>query len=155
MMGECYRAQQVVISGAFGAVILLALGSAGSASADAPPPVAGPVHLITPSGMPFTGVPDGDRLIVDRSVDPDGYIKNPVARSAIAAATPPSCVYARDNRPGFGLAYVYVDTDCTTIQRVKVLIACSVDSSCMVIQPETTVEFDYPNMARFDGLEAC
>jgi hypothetical protein len=113
------------------------------------------VHLTNPSGVGFTGTRDGDRLIVDKSVDPDGFIRYPAGRSATTAAIPPSCVYARDSHPEFGLAYVYVDNNCTTIQRVKVLIAFWTDSSCMVLQPKTTVEFDYPNGARFDGLEAC
>jgi hypothetical protein len=118
-----------------------------------PPPS---VDLVTPDGREFSGVPDGDRLLVDPSIDPDGFIKNTEATARALQAPPlPTCVYARDNHPTFGLAYLHVDNDCTTPQRVKVLIAFSFDSSCMTVAPKTTVEFQYPNAARFDGLEAC
>ena len=118
-----------------------------------PPPR---VDLVTPDGREFSGVPDGDRLLVDPSIDPDGFIKNTDAMARALQAPPlPTCVYARDNHPNIGLAYLYVDNDCTTTQRVKVLIAFSFDSSCMTVAPKSTVEFQYPNSARFDGLEAC
>lgn len=145
-----------VRSGAVLVLTILLLGAVpGVMLGDEPEPPPG-VDLVTPDGRGFTGTPEGARLLVDPSIDPDGFIRNPntAARSALASPLP-TCVYARDNHPPVGLAYVYVDNDCTTPQRVKVLIAFFVDSSCMTIAPKTTAEYQYPNSARFDGLEAC
>lgn len=136
--------------------MLLLAAAPASALAAEPAPRPG-IDLVTPDGRPFTGVPDGDRLLVDPSIDPDGFVMNQEVESARGAQAPPlpTCVYARDNHPTFGLAYVYVDNDCTTPQRLKVLIAFSLDSSCMTIAPKTTATHQYPNSARFDGLQAC
>lgn len=143
-------------SGAVIALTALALTALPGVMLGAEPRPPPRVALVTPDGREFSGVPDGDRFLVDPSIDPDGFIKNPDATVRARQALPlPTCVYARDNHPAFGLAYLYVDNDCTTPQRVKVLIAFSFDSSCMTVAPKTTIEFQYPNSARFDGLEAC
>jgi len=102
-----------------------------------------------------TGVPSRFRQPVDEQVDPDGYILKPGMRSQIASLGPPSCVEARDEHPDVGLATVVVVNGCPVGQRVKVLIAFWFDSACLVVAPKSSVEFQYANGARFDGLVAC
>lgn len=102
-----------------------------------------------------TGVPSRFRQPVDEQVDPDGYILKPALRGQIASLGPPSCVEARDEHPDVGLATVVVVNGCPVTQRVKVLIAFWFDSACLVMAPKSSVEFQYANGARFDGLVMC
>lgn len=95
-----------------------------------------------------------EKIIVDRSVDPDGFILNK-AYTRPASDLPPVCVGAEDEHPDVGLARVEIRNKCTAPQRVKVLIAFWFDSACLIVPPNGTREYDYPNSARFDGLEAC
>jgi hypothetical protein len=60
----------------------------------------------------------GDRIVVERSVDPDGFLLNrAVPRSA--ADLPPVCVGARDVHPFVGPATLEVTNGCPAPQRVE------------------------------------
>jgi hypothetical protein len=103
---------------------------------------------------PTAAAESGARIVVDRSVDPDGFILNSSYRR-LASELPPVCVSAEDEHPEFGLARVKITNRCTAPQRVKVLIAFWFDSACLIVPPSGTREYEYANTARFDGLEAC
>jgi hypothetical protein len=102
-----------------------------------------------------TSIPHRYRQTVARSVDPDGFIVKPELRNQLDPLGPPSCVEAQDDHPTVGLATVTVTSSCPIGQRVKVLIAFWFDSACLITPPKSTVQFQYANGARFDGLVAC
>lgn len=76
------------------------------------------------------------------------------------AQPPPSCVDASVISGG-DYGTVQVTNNCSTTQRVKVLIAYGPDSECFIIEPAGTrrhVIDDHPGpnpRPRFDGLTAC
>ena len=94
------------------------------------------------------------RTVVDKSIDPDGFLLNPAHRRS-AAELPSVCVSAEDEHPEVGLARVVIRNECPSPQRVKVIIAFWFDSACLVVPSGGTREYEYANSARFDGLEAC
>ena len=108
------------------------------------------------SGLRFSdSLPSRYRVAVDKSVDPDGFLLKEEYRNTASTVSPPSCVDARDAHPAAGLATVTVKNNCPVPQRVKVLIAFWFDSACLIVQPRSSVDYDYANSARFDGLVSC
>jgi hypothetical protein len=113
------------------------------------------VLLGSPGGMSPTAIAGSDgRIVVDRSIDPDGYILD---RASLGSASelPPACVSGDDEHPQVGLARVRIRNDCPASQRVKVHIAFWFDSSCFIVSSNGNREYEYANSARFDGLTAC
>lgn len=66
-------------------------------------------------------------------------------------ALPPSCVSGHESHGDT----VTVRNNCTTAQRVKVLVAFGPDSACTNIAARSSFKHSYPSFGRFDGLQRC
>lgn len=138
----------------------MSLGFSLPAQADEPEPPGERVELTKPDGTTFTAVPQGNRYLVDESVDPDGFIMNRTASGEQARteqAAPPACVdFSLDER-GIVTQTVRATNNCAATQRVKFLIAFAPDSECLIAAPGQQVSHAFPiqgTPGRFDGVES-
>lgn len=139
----------------------MSLGFSLPAQADEPEPPGEQVELTKPDGTTFTAVPQGNRYLVDESVDPDGFIMNRDASGEQARteqAAPPACVDVSLDEPGIVTQTVRATNNCAITQRVKFLIAFAPDSECLIAARGQQVSHAFPiqgTPGRFDGVESC
>ena len=70
---------------------------------------------------------------------------------------PPSCVSVRPDSRGIHTWTFHIDNGCPTTQRVKIDLSLRLDSECLIVPAESTVDWkgEIRVANQFEGLVAC
>jgi Alpha amylase inhibitor len=83
-----------------------------------------------------------------------GLMVAPMAGAAQAYTPAPSCVLSHVYEDDY-IDYVNLYNDCSTTQRVKVIVAFEGDSDCRTLAPGDVTTWEWASWGSFDGVALC
>ena len=117
----------------------------------------GRTELTMPDGRSTAATRVGDMYLVDRSVDPDGFVLRADPDDDIDVTAVPSCVEIVADPSGVISNSVRAVNHCLPPVGVTFVIAFSLDSECLIVPPGEQATYTYYTLglARFDGARSC